>query len=188
MQTSSFDFKQTEFLSIFDNPLLPSKVSSLSHRRVYRRETRAHNRIQGSFDVAFSNYTVNDYRVGTEDTLHATMVYEFLRLFCQEESSKQAADAVAIVNVQGCIRGYGGRHDSAFGDLFERWYGCLITEILSESLKRQWLNQNIECLALQRRHWRLFRLYDAAMTPMVLMEFHPLELQRTALVLWMLED
>ena len=187
MQNLSFESQQPNFFPIFDHPLFSHESSSFLNQDIRSGKGRPVNGTEGSLDPAFLHYSVKDYRVGRADTLHATMVYEFLRLYCQEEPSQQAADAVVIVDIQGYIHGYGCRHDSSFIGVFERWYGCRITEMLSENLKRRWLNQNIECLALQRRHWRVFRLYDMGTTPMVLMEFHPVEIQRTALVLWGLE-
>ncbi len=187
MQTYPFDIQQSKFFPKFDHPLYSQEGSSSGIQEVSRAEGRAENLNKGSLGVPLSNYAVNDYRVGEADTIHATMVYEFLRLSCREEPSPQAADAVLIVDIQGCIHGYAYRHDSSFGDVVMRWYGCLITEMLSGRMKRQWLNQNIDCLALQRRHWRLFRLYESGASQMVLMEFQPVEMQRTALVVWALE-
>lgn len=187
MQTYPFDIQHSKFFPKFDHLLYPQVGSSSGLQKVSRAEDRAETLIKGSLEVRPPNYTVNDYRVGEANTIHATMVYEFLRLFCREEPSPHAADAVLIVDIQGCIHGYGYRHDSSFGDLVARWNGCLITEMLSERMKRQWLNQNIDSLALQRRHWRLFRLYESGTSQIVLMEFHPVEMQSTALVLWSLE-
>jgi len=187
MQTHHFDIQKPDFLSFFETPnISPGRLPS-SNQEVRQLVGGMETPIKGSPDVARSNYSLNDYIVGKTDARHATMVYEFLRLFCREEPSTFAADAVLIVDIQGRIYGYGCRHDSSFADVFVRWSGCLITEMLSEPMKRRWLDRNIESIALQRRHWRLFRLHDSGATHMVLMEFHPVEMQRTALVLWVLE-
>lgn len=187
MQTYPFDFQRQDLFSGFDHFLSPPVNSPSGIQEVCRATGRAENLLEGSPKATLPKYTVNDYRVGQTDTLHATMVCEFLRLFCQEEPSSQGADAVLIVDIQGYIHGYGCRHDSSFGDVLTRWSGCLITGLLAEHMKRPWLNQNIDSIALQRRQWRLFRVYDSGTSHMVLMEFHPVEMQRTALVLWALE-
>lgn len=186
MSTYPLDIQLRKIFSFLDHPFFTQGVPS-SVQEVLPQKCRVQGAAEGTSDGTLSNYSVNDYRVGMTDTFHATMVDEFLRLFCREEPASQIADAVVIVDIQGCIQGYGCRHDSSFLDVFARWYGCLITQMLSEGMRRHWLNQNIESVALQRRHWRLFRLYDTEASHMVLMEFHPIEKQRTALVLWRLE-
>lgn len=187
MHTDSFGFQRQEIFSGFDHSPFPQGNSPSGIQDVRRVAGRAESLTEGFLNPALPNYTVNDYRVGQTDTLHATMVYEFLRLFCQEEPSSQGADAVLIVDLPGCIHGYGCRYDSSFVGMVARWSGCLITEMLAEHMKGPWLNQNIDSIALQRRQWRLFRVYDSGTSHMVLMEFHPVEMQRTALVLWALE-
>jgi hypothetical protein len=133
-----------------------------------------------------ANDFANDYVVGEGDTRHAVMVEQFLRLLC-EETPKQAADAVVLVDIPGRVRGYGYRRGSSLAGLLARLSDGSITDVLAENMQRRWLNRNIECIALQQQHWRIFRLYASESTYTVLMDFHPVEMQRTALVLWVLQ-
>ena len=128
----------------------------------------------------------NDYVVGEGDTRHGVMVEQFLRLLC-EETPRQTADAVVLVGIPGRVYGYGYRRDSLLAGALAHVKKGFITDVLAENMKRHWLNRNIECMALQKQHWRIFRWYAPEATHMILMDFHPIETQRTALVLWVLD-
>ena len=132
------------------------------------------------FDLA------HDYVVGEGDTRHVVMVEQFLRLLC-EETPRQAADAVVLVDIPGRVYGYGYRRDSLLAGSLAQVNKGFITDVLAENMKRHWLNRNIECVALQKQHWRIFRWYSPENTYMVVIDFHPIEIQRTALVLWELD-
>ena len=182
------------FSSILNGPLLsPNETSRSLHETAYSLETLrdknpAYKHFLGPRHIRLQSYKVSDYRVGKADSYHAIMVYEFLRLFCQEGPPSQAPDAVVMVDIRGCIHGYGYRGDSLLSNLLSRVYSRPITEMLTERMKQHWLNRNIECIAMQRKHWRLFRFHDSGASYIVLMEFHPVEMQRTALVLWVLPE